>query len=287
MTRAEAAVAFRCSAKTAAVWTARYEAGGQAAMGDRSSAPRRVANKTPAAVEAAIEGLRRARLTAAEIAVALARPLSTVTAVCKRIGLNRLSRLEPVEPPNRYERRRAGELLHIDVKKLGRIARPGHRVHGDRRTRARGVGWECVHVAVDDATRLAYVEVLANEQVPAVVGFLGRAVASFTARGVTVERVMTDNGSAYRSRAHAQACRQLGLRHLRTRPYRPRTNGKAERFIQTMLRGWAYAATYQNSAQRTAALGPWLERYNCVRPHGSLGKRPPAARLAELLEEPA
>src|SRR5215210_3476874 len=227
MTKAEAAAAFRCSVKTVAVWTARYEAGGQAAMADRSSAPHRVANKTPVAVEAAIEALRRAHLTAAEIAVALSRPLSTVTAVCTRIGLNRLSRLAPPEPPNRYERRRPGELVHIDVKKLGRIGRPGHRVHGDPRTRVRGIGWECVHVAVDDATRLAYVEVLSDERIPAVVGFLGRAVAAFAERGVTVERVMTDNGPAYLSRAHAEACRELGLRHLRTRPYRPRTNGKA------------------------------------------------------------
>jgi transposase InsO family protein len=287
MTKAEAAASFRCSAKTVVVWTARFEAGGQAAMADRSSAPHRVANKTPVAVEAAIEALRRARLTAAEIAMALSRPLSTVTAVCKRIGLNRLSRLAPPEPPNRYERRRAGELLHIDVKKLGRIGQPGHRVHGDRRRRARGIGWECVHVAVDDATRLAYVEVLPDERIPAVVGFLRRAVAAFAERGVTVERVMTDNGPAYLSHAHAEACRQLGLRHLRTRPYRPRTNGKAERFIQTMLRKWAYGPTYDDSAQRIEALAPWLERYNSVRPHGSLGKRPPAARLAELLEEPA
>ena len=287
MTRGQAATAWRCSSKTVAKWIHRYGQGGPAAMVDRSSAPHRVANKTPVEVEAAVETLRRQRFTAAEIATTLGLAISTVTAVCRRIGLNRLSRLEPVEPPNRYERRRPGELIHIDVKKLGRIGRPGHRVNGDRTTRSRGIGWECVHVAVDDATRLAYVEVLANEQAEAVAGFLRRAVAFFAERGVPVERVMTDNGSGYRSRLHALACAELGLRHLRTRPYRPRTNGKAERFIQTMLRGWAYAATYQTSHQRTRALRPWLERYNYVRPHGSLGKRPPAARLAELLEQPA
>jgi len=225
-TRAEAATAWRCSSKTVSKWVRRYSEGGPSAMVDRSSAPHRVANKTPTDVEAAVETLRRQRFTAAEIGTTLGLAVSTVTAVCRRIGLNRLSRLEPVEPPNRYERRRPGELIHIDVKKLGRIGRPGHRVNGDRTTRSRGIGWECVHVAVDDATRLAYVEVLANEQAEAVAGFLRRAVTFFADRGVVVERVMTDNGSGYRRRLHALACAELGLRHLRTRPYRPGPTAK-------------------------------------------------------------
>ena len=190
--------------------------------------------------------------------------------------------MEPPEPPNRYERKRPGELLHIDVKKLGRIGRPGHRVNGDRRTRSRGIGWEYVHVCVDDATRLAYVEVLADEKASTAAGFLRRAVAHYRAHGITVERVLTDNGSCYRALVHALACKTLRLKHLRTQPYRPRTNGKAERFIRTMLGGWAYGAIYRSSAERTAALEGWLWRYNYRRKHGALGRRPPAARLAEL-----
>ena len=285
LTRNEAAVSYRVSVKTVRRWVRRFTEGGEPAMRDRSSAPRRVANKTPRQAEQAVEVLRRSRMTQADIAVALAMPLSTVTAICARIGLRRLSRLDPPEPPNRYCRRRPGELIHIDVKKLGRFQTPGHRVtgRGPGRHGNRGAGWDFVHVAVDDATRLAYAEVLGDERRASVVGFLRRAAAWFAAHGVTVERIMTDNGSAYRSRAHADACRQLRIRHLRTRPYRPRTNGKAERFIQTMLRGWAYRCAYDSSHHRIQALEPWLEHYNNARPHGSLGKRPPAARLAELL----
>jgi transposase InsO family protein len=222
-------------------------------------------------------------MTAAEIAEVLAMPLSTVSGILTRIGLGRLSRLEPLEPPNRYERRRAGELLHIDVKKLARIGRPGHRIHGDRRTRVRGIGWEYVHVCVDDATRIAYVEVLPDERASTCVGFLRRAVAHFAALGVRVEQVMTDNGNAYRSVVHALACRSLGLRHLRTRPYRPRTNGKAERFIRTLVGGWAYGAVYRSSVERTAALGGWLDFYNRRRPHGSLSHQAPMSRLLQLM----
>ena len=231
-----------------------------------------------------IAALRRLRLTGPEIALALGMAISTVGVVLDRIGLGKLSRLEPPEPPNRYERQRPGELLHIDVKKLGRIQHVGHRVSGSRRkaARTRGAGWEFVHVCVDDATRLAYVEVLADERGPTAIGFLRRALRFYAAHGITVERLMTDNGSAYRSTAHAIACRALGIRHIRTRPYRPRTNGKAERFIRTMLGGWAYGAIYRSSAERTAALSGWLEFYNWRRPHGSLSKRPPGARLAEL-----
>jgi transposase InsO family protein len=233
-------------------------------------------------------------MTAAEIAEALRLALSTVSVWLKRLGLGKRSRLEPPEPPNRYERSRPGELVHVDVKKLGRISSKGagHRVTGNRTSRVtrrnRGpslgaTGWEFCHVCVDDATRLAYVEVLADERGETAVGFLRRALAWFAERGVRVERVMTDNGSPYVSAVHATACRELALKHLRTRPYRPRTNGKAERFIQTMLREWAYGRIYGSSAQRRAQLGPWLERYNYRRKHGSLGHRPPAARLSELI----
>jgi len=212
--------------------------------------------------------------------------LSTVSGVLTRIGLGKLSSLEPAEPANRYERERPGELIHIDVKKLGRIGHrgAGHRVSANRGRgqRSRGAGWEFVHVCVDDATRLAYVEVLADERATTAIGFLARALAFYRARGVSAKRLMTDNGSAYRSTAHAIACRALGIRHLRTRPYRPRTNGKAERFIRTLIGGWAYGAIYRSSAEREAALSGWLDHYNFRRPHGSLNHKPPGARLAEL-----
>ena len=217
--------------------------------------------------------------------------LSTVSAVLRRIGLGRLCRLDPIEPPNRYERSRPGELVHVDIKKLGRISAKGagHRVLGSGarasqfKVQGRGrTGWEFVHVCVDDATRLAYVEVLDDEKGVTAASFLSRAVAWFASMGVTVERVMSDNGSCYRSHLHAEVCRELGIRHLFTRPYRPRTNGKAERFIKTLTERWAYGAIFGSSAERTAALPGWLDHYNFRRRHGSLGKRPPAARLAEL-----
>jgi transposase InsO family protein len=225
-------------------------------------------------------------MTAAEIAEVLGMPRSTVSGILTRIGLGRLSRLEPYEPPNRYERARPGELVHIDVKKLARIVRAGHRVHGDRATRKRGAGWEFVHVCVDDATRLAYVEVLDDERATTAIGFLRRAVAHFATYGVRVERVMTDNGSAYLATIHSLACRALGIKHLRTRPYRPRTNGKAERFIRTMLGGWAYGAIYGTSHQRRAALPGWLDFYNRRRPHGSLSHQAPLTRLDALMNNP-
>jgi transposase InsO family protein len=229
-----------------------------------------------------VEQLRRLRMTSTQIAVQLGMALSTVTAVLARLGLHRLSRLAPAEPPNRYERRHPGELLHVDVKKLARIARPGHRVHGDRRTRVRGVGWEYVQVCVDDATRLAYVEVLEDETAVSATAFLGRAVHHFQSRGVRVQAVLTDNGSPYVSHLHAAACRALSLRHLRTRPYRPRTDGKAERFIRTLLAEWAYAATYRDSTHRRSALTPWLRFYNDRRPHGALGHQAPLDRFRRL-----
>jgi transposase InsO family protein len=277
-----AAEAAGVSVRTVSKWLARFRAEGSEGLFDRSSAPGLVPQRTPEERVEMIAALRRLRMTAAEIAETLQMPLSTVSAVLTRIGLGKLSRLEPPEPPNRYERKRPGELLHIDVKKLGRIGRPGHRVNGDRRTRTRGIGWEYVHVCVDDATRLAYVEVLGDEKATTAAGFLRRAVAHFRAYGIQVERVMTDNGSCYRGIVHALACKTLGLKHLRTQPYRPRTNGKAERFIRTMLGGWAYGAIYQTSEERTAALTGWLHFYNRRRPHGSLSHQPPLQRLEAL-----
>jgi transposase InsO family protein len=270
------------SVRTVSKWVARYRGEGAEGLFDRSSAPRRVAKRTAEERVVVIAALRRLRMTGAEIAETLSMPLSTVSTVLTRIGLGPLSRLEPAEPANRYERKRPGELLHIDVKRLGRIGRPGHRVNGDRRTRSRGIGWEYVHVCVDDATRIAYVEVLEDEKATTAAGFLRRAVAYYRARGIRVERVMTDNGSCYRGVVHALACKALGIRHLRTRPYRPRTNGKAERFIRTMLGGWAYGAIYGSSDERRAALAGWLDFYNRRRPHGSLSHQPPLQRLEAL-----
>jgi len=287
----EAAEAAGVSARTAGKWVRRYRAEGEAGLLDRSSAPKRVHNATaPERIEA-IAALRRVRLTGPEIAETLEMATSTVSAVLKRIGLGKLSRLEPAEPVRRYERSRPGELIHIDVKKLGRISAKGagHRVTGKRNTeikRRKGgalrTGWERVHVCVDDATRLAYVEVLPDEKTKTVVGFLRRAVGFYRSHGVAVEGLMTDNGPAYRSAAHGLACRAMGIKHIRTQPYRPQTNGKAERFIRTMLREWAYAAVYGSSPERATALSGWLERYNYRRRHGALGHRPPIQRLREL-----
>ena len=275
---ADVAAAQGVSQRTVYRWLARWRAGDRRLV-DRSSAPKRVPRRTPRAVEALIERLRRLRMTSTRIAARLHMAVSTVGAVLVRLGLNRLSRLEPPEPANRYCRRHPGELIHVDVKKLGRFRTPGHRVTGRGQGRNRRVGWEYCHVAIDDTTRLAYVEILNDERTPSCVGFLRRALSWFAARGVHVQRVMTDNGAGYRSTAHAATCAELGIRHLRTRPHRPRTNGKAERFIQTTLREWAYAAVYQSSDQRALALGPWLDYYNQRRPHGALGHQPPAARL--------
>ncbi len=284
-TLASAAAAAEVSVGTARKWVRRYRADGEAGLLDRASTPRRQPTRTDERRVQAIAALRRLRMTGAQIAEVLAMPLSTVSGILTRIGLGKLSRLDPPEPPNRYERRHPGELIHIDVKKLGRIqGGAGHRAHGNRRRSPRGGGWEFVHVCVDDATRLAYVEVLADEQARTAIGFLRRALAFYRRHGVRVQRLMTDNGSAYRSAAHAIACRALGLRHLRTRPYRPRTNGKAERFIRTLLAEWAYGAIYRDSDQRTAALSVWLNHYNTKRPHGALSHQPPASRLRQLTE---
>lgn len=274
----EAAEAAGCSERTTYRWLARYDAGEQ--LVDRSSAPHRVPGRTPPETETLIETLRRLRWTSTKIAAELNMATSTVCAVLKRLGLHRLSRLEPPEPPNRYCRRHPGELIHIDVKKLGRFDRPGHRVMGRGPGRYNHKpGWEAVHVAVDDTSRLAYVEILDDEKATTCVGFLRRAIAWFADQGIVVQRVMTDNGPGYKSRLHAQAVADLEIKHLRTRPYRPRTNGKAERFIQTLQVEWAYAAVYQSSQHRAAALEPWLVYYNYRRPHSALGHKPPASRL--------
>jgi len=287
---AEAAeVSVRCARK----WVARYRAEGELGLLDRPSAPATVANRTCEQRVHVIAALRWLRFTGPEIAETLGMPLSTVSGILTRIGMGRLGRLG-LEPAERYERQRPGELIHIDVKKLGRIARPGHRMLGGQPARAaKGYhrqrfnhGWEFVHIAIDDCTRLAYVEVLDDEKATTAVGFLRRAVAFFARHGVTVERVITDNGSAYRSTVHAIACRTLGIRHLRTRPYRPQTNGKAERFIRTLLGGWAYGALYRNSTERTAALDGWLTYYNHRRRHAALGHKPPIARLNERTNVP-
>jgi len=289
---AVAAEAAGVSERTVYRWLARCRCHGQQGLVDRRSVPGRIQPKTSAERVSAICKLRQLRLTAAEIAEQLRMPLSTVSAVLRREGLGKRSRLEPPEPVNRYERSAAGELIHIDIKKLGRIeGGPGKRITG-RRSRWRGktdaagvrrqrIGWEYLHVAIDDYSRLAYAEVLDNEKASTAIAFLHRAVAFFAGHGICVERVMTDNGSAYISHAHAIACRELDIRHLRTRPYRPRTNGKAERLIQTMLQRWAYARAYSSSAERAATLKAWLDHYNFTRPHGSLSHKPPGSRLTK------
>jgi len=283
---AEAAgVSVRCARK----WSGRYRSEGELGLHDRSSAPRRVANRTaPERIEA-IEMLRRLRFTAAEIAETLGMALSTVSGILCRSGMGKLGRLG-LEPAVRYERSRPGELLHVDVKKLGRIeGGAGWRIHGGRKhynrrfTDAAGnvrktVGWEYVHVAVDDYSRLAYAEVLPDQKATTAAGFLRRAVAFYRRHGITVERVLTDNGGCYRGTIHALVCRTLGIRHLRTRPYRPQTNGKAERFIRTLINGWAYGAIYRSSSERTKALDGWLWQYNHRRRHSAIGHQPPVSR---------
>jgi transposase InsO family protein len=289
----EAADAAGISERTAYRWLKRWREEGAKGLIDRSSAPKQIPHRTPPDREQAIAALRRLHMTAAEIAEVLRMALSTVSAVLKRIGLGKRSRLLPPEPANRYERKRPGELVHLDIKKLGRIAGAGHRVTGKRnfherrgKLRIGALGWEFVHVAVDDATRLAFVEVLADERGATAAGFLSRAVSWFASLGITVERVLSDNGACYRSEVHALTLQELRIRHLFTRPYRPRTNGKAERFIQTLTHKWAYGAIYGSSAERTAALPGWLNHYNYSRPHGSLSHKPPGARLHELTNLP-
>ena len=297
-TLTEAAAAAEVSVHCARKWVRRYREEGELGLLDRSSAPRSIPHRTSERRVQAIAALRRLRFTGPEIAELLGMAASTVSAVLKRIGMGKLGRLG-LEPAQRYERERPGELIHIDIKKLGRIERgAGSRITGEtgrrgrpRRRDAAGVdrqiaGWEYVHIAIDDCTRLAYAEVLRNHKAPTVAAFLRRAVQFFARHGVTVERVLTDNGSSYCSAVHALACRALGIRHLRTRPYRPQTNGKAERFIRTLIAGWAYGAVYRNSAERAAALDGWLWHYNHHRKHSALGHKPPIARLNERTNVP-
>jgi transposase InsO family protein len=295
----EAAEAAEVSVRCARKWVGRYRVEGELGLLDRSSAPASIPHRTSEQRVQAIAALRRLRFTGPEIAGCLGMALSTVSGILTRIGMGKLGRLG-LQPARRYERERPGELIHIDVKKLGRIGPkgPGHRITGrenrkrnPRKRDAAGVdrstvGWEYVHIAIDDCTRLAYAEVLSNEKALTVVGFLKRAIAFYERHGIHVERLLTDNGSGYRSTIHAIACRTLGIRHLRTRPYRPQTNGKAERFIRTLLGAWAYAAIYPTNQERAAALDGWLWHYNHQRRHSALGHQPPIARLNERTNLP-
>jgi transposase InsO family protein len=267
--------------RTVHKWVARYRAEGANGLGDRSSRPHRLYRPTPHRVVERIEALRRERLTGRAIAAQVGVSPATVSRILRHLGLNKLSALDPAEPVRRYEREHPGELIHIDIKKLGRFNRVGHRITGDRtrQSNTRGVGWEFVHVCIDDASRIAYAEIKTTERRRSAVNFLKAAVAYYAKLGVSVQRVMTDNGSCYKSRAFARACKRLGIKHIRTRPYTPKTNGKAERFIQTALREWAYARAYHHSDQRSAELPRWLHGYNWHRPHGSIGAKPPISRL--------
>jgi transposase InsO family protein len=281
LTRAAAALQFNISAKTVAKWVTRFRKEGVEGLRDRSSRPHSLPGQTLPATCAAVEVLRRQRYTGKRIAAELGISSATVSRILRRLGLNRMRDLEPAEPIRRYEREHPGELIHIDIKKLGKFNRIGHRITGDRtgQNRTRGAGWEFVHVCIDDASRVAFSRVMKDEKKGSAVAFLKAAIGYYASLGVTVQRVMTDNGSCYRSRAFAKACKKLGLKHIRTKPYTPKTNGKAERFIQTSLREWAYARAYSTSKERAAELPRWLHGYNWHRPHGSIGSKPPISRL--------
>ncbi|TIL83423.1 MAG: IS481 family transposase [Mesorhizobium sp.] len=279
--KAHAARVYGVSAKIVARWVERYKTEGRAGMVDRSSRPIVMPGMTEQAVVERIVTLRRQRLTGKHIANETGVSPATVSRVLKRAGLSRLRDIEPAEPIRRYEREHPGDMIHIDIKKLGRFERVGHRITGDRtgQSNRRGVGWEFVHVCIDDASRIAFSQILPNEKKESAIAFLKAAIAYYASLGVTIARVMTDNGSCYNSKAFAKACRELGLKHIRTKPYTPKTNGKAERFIQTALREWAYAIAYPTSDHRAAELPAWLHRYNWHRPHGSLKSKPPISRL--------
>jgi transposase InsO family protein len=281
LAKAAAARQFNTTAKTVAKWVARFRAEGVAGLHDRSSRPHSSTSQTPQATCAAVEALRRQRYTGQEIAAKLAISPATVSRILQRLGLNRLSALEPAEPVRRYEREQPGELIHLDIKKLGRFNDIGHRITGDRRGQSnrRGVGWEYVHVAIDDHSRIAFATVMPDEKRRSAIAFLKAALAYYASLGVDVESVMTDNGSCYTSFAFQRACKRRGLRHIRTKPYTPKTNGKAERFIQTSLREWAYATAYENSSQRKDQLPLWLHRYNWHRPHAGIQGKTPISRL--------
>lgn len=278
-TVAAAAAAAGISVRTTYKWLARYRLDGRSGLMDGSSAPRHQPRRTTAEVVARIVAARYQRRTAWQIAVQEQVPRSTVAVILRRVGLNRLARLEPAPPIHRYEHPRPGALVHLDIKPLARIVRPGHRIHGDRHRRFAGAGWEYVHVAIDDHSRVAYAEVLGDQRATTTVAFFRRVIRWFAARGVRVQRVLTDNGNGYVARGFGIATARLGVRHGRTRPYRPQTHGKAERFIHTLLREWAYAVPYLRSARRTAALRPWLRHYNTRRPHAALAYQPPSSRF--------
>jgi transposase InsO family protein len=280
---AAASAAVGISERTAWKWLGRHRAEGREGLVDRSSRPHRSPNQVRRTRERQIVRLRKKRWTQAAIAEHLQMSMSTVGAVCRRWGVGRLRDLEPRPPVVRYERENAGELIHLDIKKLARIERVGHRIHGDRSRSVEGAGWEYLHVCIDDASRVSYAEVLPNERGVTCTAFLERAVAWFEARGVRIERVMTDNGSGYVSKVFRRLIRRLRARHIRTRPYTPRTNGKAERFIQTCKREWAYVRPYRNSDARRAALSAFLCYYNCHRPHWGIGRITPQRRLTQLV----
>jgi transposase InsO family protein len=279
--KAAAARAFHATPKTVAKWVARFRAEGVAGLQDRSSRPRSSPSQTgPAACER-VEALRRQRYTGEQIAAEVGVSAATVSRILKRLGLNRLAALEPAEPIRRYERAAPGEIVHIDIKKLGKFNRIGHRITGGRIGQSKSRrGWEYVHLAIDDHSRLAYSEILPDEKRTSCLRFLFNALRFFRGFGVRVERIMTDNGSSFRSHRYAKALRRLRIKHLRTKPYTPRTNGKAERFVQTSLREWAYARAYSTSQHRAAELPIWLHRYNWHRPHGGIGAKPPISRIA-------
>ena len=286
---ASVASAFGIDGRTVRKWRERHARAGAAGLTDRSSRPHRSPSRLTTSVESEIAALRHQRLSGPSIARRLGRPVSTVGKVLHRIGLGRLAALNPRPPVLRYERERPGELIHIDSKKLGRIDGIGHRITGDRhgqsnrRARGQGLGWEALHVAIDDASRLAYTEILPDEKKTSATAFLKRTLVFFERHGVTVERVMTDNGSAYKSHLFRGTLAERGIRHKRTRPYTPQTNGKAERFIQTSLREWLYARPFLSSAQRTGAMPAWLCDYNNKRPHSALGGKPPISKLTDNL----
>ena len=267
--------------RTVQKWVKRFRAEGLAGLQDRSSRPHQVRRPTPTETVMRIETLRRQRWTGAQIARDTGVSKATVSRILRRLGLNRLRSLEPVEPVRRYEREHPGELIHIDIKKLGRFDRVGHRITGDRtgQSNSRGIGWEFVHVCIDDASRIAFAQVMPDEKKESAIAFLKTALTYYQSLGVTVARLMTDNGSCYKAFDFRDACRDLGLKHIRTKPYTPKTNGKAERFIQTALREWAYAQAYAHSDRRTDELPRWLHRYNWHRPHGSLDAQTPISRL--------
>ncbi len=281
LTKSEAARRYNTTPKTVGKWVERFRKEGVEGLCDRSSRPHSSPDQTPLATGDAIEVWRRQRYTGAQIAAKVGVSPATVSRILRRRGLNKLAALEPAEPVRRYERDKPGELIHIDIKKLGKFNQIGHRITGDRsgQSNSRGVGWEYVHVCIDDHSRIGFVDIMPDQKKRSATAFLKAAVAYYASLGVTIERVMTDNGSCYKSFAFRRACKRLGLRHIRTKPYTPKTNGKAERFIQTSLREWAYAYAYENSRQRKQQLPTWLHRYNWHRPHAGIGDKTPISRL--------